>query len=48
MTINETKYNLEEFKTMLMDNEEFYNSIKEQIINKINHTEIPVEDASEI
>jgi hypothetical protein len=48
MTINETKYNLEEFKAMLMDNEEFYNSIKEQIINKINHTEIPVEDASEI
>jgi recombination protein RecA len=46
MTINETKYDLEEFKTMLMDNEEFYNSIKEQIINKINQTEIPTEDVT--
>jgi recombination protein RecA len=44
MTIGETKYDLEEFKTMLMDNEEFYNSIKEQIINKINQTEIKTEE----
>lgn len=46
-TAGETKYNLEEFKTMLMDNEDFQFSIKEQIINKINQTEIKIEqDAS--
>jgi recombination protein RecA len=44
MTLGETKYDLEEFKTMLMDNEEFFNSIKEQILNKINQTEIKVEE----
>lgn len=50
MTINDVKHDLEEFKSMLMDNEEFYNSIKEQIINKINQTEIKTEEnvASEI
>jgi hypothetical protein len=44
MTINETKYNLDEFKAMLIDNEEFQASIKEQIINKINQTEIKIEE----
>jgi recombination protein RecA len=44
MTIGETKYNLEEFKTMLVDNEEFYNSMKEQILNKINNKEIKIEE----
>ena len=44
MTINETKYDLEEFKKMLMDNEDFYNEIKEKIINKINQTEIKIEE----
>ena len=49
MTMGETKYDLEEFKTMLTDNEEFFNSIKGQILNKINQTEILTEDvASEI
>lgn len=49
MTFNETKYDLEEFKSMLMDNEEFYNEIKETILNKIKNTQTeeinePVED----
>jgi len=44
MTINETKYDLEEFKELLMDNKEFQDSIKEQIINKINQTEIKTEE----
>ena len=49
MTFNDVKYNLEEFKTMLLDNEEFYNEIKESIINKIKNIEIvqdeqPIED----
>jgi recombination protein RecA len=47
MTIDSVKYDLDEFKVMLMDNEEFQASIKEQIINKINQTEIKIEqDAS--
>lgn len=48
MTIDETKYDLEEFKIMLMDNKEFYDSIKERILNKINNTEIKEDAASEI
>jgi hypothetical protein len=43
-TFNETKYDLEEFKAMLLDNEEFYNEIKTSIINKINQTEIKTEE----
>jgi recombination protein RecA len=43
-TFNETKYDLEEFKAMLLDNEEFYNEIKASIINKINQTEIKTEE----
>jgi recombination protein RecA len=44
MTIGETKYDLEEFRTMLRDNEEFYNDIKSQIMNKINNIEIKLEE----
>jgi len=43
-TFNEVKYNLDEFKQMLLDNEEFYNEIKQSIINKINNIEIKVEE----
>jgi recombination protein RecA len=52
MTINDIKYDLEEFKSMLTDNEEFYNDIKQQIINKIKQTETETkteqDDTSEI
>ena len=44
MTINETKYDLDEFRRMLMDNEEFYNDIKQQILNKINEIEPVIEE----
>ena len=44
MTMDEVKYDLEEFKSMLMDNEEFQASVKEKIINKINQTEIKIEE----
>jgi len=44
MTFNEIKYNLDEFKRMLLDNEEFYNEIKESIINKIKNIEIVEEN----
>jgi recombination protein RecA len=50
MTIGEHKYDLEEFKKMLTDNQEFYDEIKKEIINKINQVEIKTEedDTSEI
>jgi recombination protein RecA len=35
MTFEDVKYDLEEFKGMLMDNQEFYDSIKQTILNKI-------------
>jgi len=48
-TAGETKYNLDEFKELLMDNKEFYDSIKEQILKKINNQiEIKEDATSEI
>lgn len=44
MTINDVKYDLEEFKRMLLDNEEFYNDIKGKIISKIKNTQIKIEE----
>ena len=41
MTFNETKYHLDDFKRMLLDNEDFYNKIKQSIINKIKQVEEP-------
>jgi recombination protein RecA len=41
MTFNDVKYNLEEFKRMLLDNEEFYNDIRNSIVNKIKQVEEP-------
>jgi recombination protein RecA len=43
-TFNEVKYDLDQFKAMLLDNEEFYNEIKTSIVNKINQTEIKIEE----
>ena len=43
-TFNEIKYDLDQFKTMLLDNEEFYNEIKQSIITKIKQTEIKVNE----
>jgi hypothetical protein len=37
MTFNETKYDLEDFKAMLLDNPEFYDEVKQSIINKIKN-----------
>ena len=44
MTFNETKYDLEEFKQMLLDNPEFYAEIKAAILNKIKEADINVEE----
>jgi len=39
ITMGETKYTIEEFSALLTDNEEFYNQLKSQIIDKINAIE---------
>jgi recombination protein RecA len=39
ITMGETKYTIEEFSALLTDNEEFYNQLKSQIIDKINEIE---------
>ena len=44
ITFNETKYDVSDFSSMLTDNEEFYNTIKGQIIDKIKQTEIKPEE----
>jgi len=43
MTFNETKYDLEEFKGMLLDNPEFYEEIKTAILNKIKEADVNTE-----
>jgi recombination protein RecA len=43
-TFKDIKYDLEEFKQMIVDNEEFQNEIKEAIINKINNVELKIEE----
>ena len=43
MTFNETKYDLEEFKRMLIDNPDFYEEIKTSILNKIKETDVQQE-----
>jgi recombination protein RecA len=44
MTFNDTKYDLEQFKSMLLDNPEFYAEIKDAILNKIKEADINVEE----
>jgi recombination protein RecA len=44
MTFNEVKYDLDEFKKMIVDNPEFYEEIKNTIVNKIKQVEIKIEE----
>jgi len=44
MTFNETKYDLEEFKQMLLDNDEFYNQIRDSIVIKIKEADLNPEE----
>jgi recombination protein RecA len=46
-TIDGTKYDLEEFKQLVVDNPEFYDELKEKVIAKINETEIEEIDVIE-
>ena len=48
MTFNETKYDLDEFKRMIIDNPEFYEEIKQSIINKIKQEENGVQTVSAV
>jgi recombination protein RecA len=43
-TIDGTKYDLEEFKQLVVDNPEFYDELREKIIAKINEADLPVEE----
>ena len=43
MTFNETKYDLEQFKQMLLDNPEFNEEIKAAILNKIKQADVQQE-----
>jgi hypothetical protein len=44
MTVDGTKYDLEEFKQLVVDNPEFYDELREKIIAKINEADLPVEE----
>jgi hypothetical protein len=47
MTVDGTKYDLEEFKQLVVDNPEFYDELREKIIAKINQTDLPIEEEEE-
>jgi hypothetical protein len=44
MTVDGTKYDLEEFKQLVIDNPEFYDELKEKIVAAINQTDLPIEE----
>ena len=44
MTIDGTKYDLDEFKQLVVDNPEFYDELKGKIMDKINEVELPIEE----
>ncbi len=44
ITLKETKYDLDDFKALLNDNPEFFDEIKQDIVDKILKTEIPIEN----
>lgn len=47
MTIDGTKYDLEEFKQLVVDNPEFYDELKQKIVTKIQQSDIDVEEEEE-
>jgi len=48
MTFNETKYDLEQFKQMLLDNPEFYIEIRNAILDKIKQADVQQETEDQI
>jgi len=48
ITYTGTKYKISEFNTLLRDNDEFFEEIKQQLINILMHTEeLPIDEISE-
>jgi recombination protein RecA len=47
ITYAEVKYPIDQFEELLSDNPEFYDSIKQDIINKIKQVELPIEEVVE-
>jgi hypothetical protein len=47
MTVDNIKYDLEEFKQLVVDNPEFYDELKQKIIDKINNV-LSKEEIAEI
>jgi recombination protein RecA len=47
MTIDGVKYDLEEFKTLVIDNPEFYEELKGKVMDKINEVEPEIEEVIE-
>jgi len=44
ITYKETKYPVDEFRTLLEDNEEFFDQLRQDIIDKVNQTELAIEE----
>jgi len=44
MTVDGIKYDLEEFKQLVIDNPEFYDELREKIIAKINEIDVPIKE----
>jgi hypothetical protein len=44
MTVDLVKYDLDEFKQLVVDNPEFYDELREKIIAKINEADLPIEE----
>jgi hypothetical protein len=42
VTYGEDKFDLSAFINMIADNEDFYNELKQQILNKVNKTPEPI------
>ena len=47
ITYGETKYLVEEFRTLLEDNDEFFDKLRQDIVDKIKQTELPTEEINE-
>jgi recombination protein RecA len=47
ITYGETKYPVDEFRSLLEDNDEFFDKLRQDIMDKINQTELPIEEVVE-